>query len=245
MKSRKQKPEDSPAVQIVRLVVQHEGTGQGKSWDRTNHASLDAIDLAIKYGIPFAPDDFKVLSKHIYYSGAVEMIYALACGSERGRENKSAAIAFEKWTGRKPFLIRQEPNVKSPSRVYVGCEFYWYGERVKVTSFKDPKSEDESGSFTACTYKATENEYERKIDRRITITHDMIREYHQAIIENEKLRERARPLSKEMSAKMNAWLHSEFPKVKPVLTLDQAKAVNAKLDEIIPESQQQPEKVSA
>lgn len=179
--------EESPALHLIRHVAEHEGFQQGRSNDRRNHAIDGAVTFAIEYGLRFLLDDFLKLATHgtvsysntslIRFSGSPEMWYSLACGRERGRDNKSAALSMEKWLERKPFLVRESPDVDTPTRVYVGRFFEWYTKRVTVTSFKDT-----TGSFIACTYKPkSENACERKIDKRYTITHECIRKYHESL----------------------------------------------------------------
>lgn len=191
---------ESPALHMIRHVREHKGNGMGRSNERQNQVIDEAIRLAIGGGLRFDVGDFKALatpSHQSYYAKSFlryhdqEGHYSAACGRDRGRENMSAALAFEAWSGRKPFLIRQDPDVKTATRVYVGCQFQWYGQRVKATSFND-----EAGSFTACTYKGREEvrcdkcgqiDWDKtetsseKIDKRHTITHEAIKEYHAAL----------------------------------------------------------------
>lgn len=186
----------SPALKLIAHVAEHQGHQHGKSNIRRDHALDAALRLAITYGLEFQPEDFKKLAD--WYDGFASPValmhpeerhYAMACGRERGINNVSAAIAYEKYMDRKPFLVRQSPEVKTPTRVYVGCQFEWHGQPVTCTSFKSDGSK-----LTACTYKdgaekpACESGGEggypirpQKIDRRFFITHDDIRDYHAAL----------------------------------------------------------------
>jgi hypothetical protein len=145
---------DSPAMELIRHFEKHQGHGMGRSRERTADGIRSAVRLAIGYGLKFAEDDFSELARHrsqSYYSTCIyaagEEDYAMACGSKRGRFNGSAVKSFEKWKSRKPFLLR-DPGTQSPTRVYVGREIEWYGERAKCTSFAEDGSH-----FVACTYK--------------------------------------------------------------------------------------------
>ena len=186
----------SPALRLIRLVWENHGQQQGKSNIRDDHAIDAALCLAIRYGLRFEPDDFKKLADWFKgYAAPISLIfgderhYALACGAERGIENKSAAIAFEHWKKRKPFLIRESRKVKTPTRVYVGFQFDWHYQLVTCTSFKDDGS-----ALIACTYEQGDvqpgcvtcghgGSERQKIRNRIRITHDAIREYHASIKE--------------------------------------------------------------
>lgn len=103
----------SPAVQLYELAMQYEGYQQGKSNTRYGHAKGEIVTYAIKYGLQFFEDDFKKLP------GRGEGNYAIACGSKREFENRSAALAMEKAWNRKPFLLR-DPDKKTPERMYTG-----------------------------------------------------------------------------------------------------------------------------
>jgi hypothetical protein len=127
--------------------------------------------------------DFDKLAQGVYC--ADEWDYALACGignSSREWPNLSAALAYEAWKKRKPFLIR-EPSEKTPKRICEGRRFSWYGQAIKCTSIQ--------GDFlVACTYKPDQTgEYSRaKIAKRIKINREQIREYHRELANREKRR---------------------------------------------------------
>lgn len=124
-----------------------------------------ALEHAVRYGFRFDADDAQTV-------GGDERIYAIACNSERGFENRSFAQSYEKWIGRKPFLVRDHDS-KTPTRMYVGREFRWYGERVWCKSFNDDK-----GYFNAVQYDKHPNNYNPKVTKRFRITHDDIKAYH-------------------------------------------------------------------
>lgn len=174
--------EPSPASQLIRLFRKRQGYQQGRSRERREAGMRAVVQLAIRYGLRFDRHDFVVMTRD--YEGIVggrkggirldvrEREYAIACGDERGRLNPSAAQAYEHWHKRKPFLIEDEGS-ETPTRMYEGRKFKWYGKRATCTSFAD-----DLASFTACTYKPpVDGEYGRKIDKRYRITRDDIREH--------------------------------------------------------------------
>lgn len=184
----KQEPKTSPALELLTHVWKHEGHGLGQSWGRVNDAMGSALKLAIKAGLRFDPDDFKTFSKDFRsgrWIGDAEWCYSRACGGEYNDHggNPSAVQSFEAWRGRKPFIVRFEPNDKTPKRLYVGAQFKWAdkGELrlVHVTSFNDTKQ-----TCIAVEYEPGSNR--SKISRRHTITHDKIKEYHSLLRESEK-----------------------------------------------------------
>jgi len=156
----------------------------------------DAMDLVIKGGLHFDKEDFKNLYDNFHtgrgyyitsYLGIDEHFYTVAVEME----NISACQSFEFAVNRKPFITN---NVKVPevhycghfditklrSRLTVGSQFDWNGQKVTVTSF----SKDNS-YLCAVTYKKREREPncricgrggwetgEHKIEHLYKITHD-------------------------------------------------------------------------
>jgi hypothetical protein len=139
----------SPALAHVLHVWNH---APHKSNARFNGALYSALKNAIASGMEFHPDDLRWLAKENrldwWLTDGGEGLYALACGSERGSENTSAALAFEKHLGRPAYLWAEE--TKTPARLHRGSQFTWQGHRVRVTSFND-----DDQSLTACSYKST------------------------------------------------------------------------------------------
>lgn len=208
--------EKSPALQLIELVYNEQGHQMGRSKERFHAGMRSACQLAIRYGLRFDIDDFKTLgtqqtqSYHntaIYLAGESE--YTIACGIERGRQNQSACLSFEKWKDRKPFVVR-EPEEKTGNRVAVGIDFTWYGERVSCTSFAD-----DSSYLTACTYKRDDGTAGSKIDRRIKITHDDIREYHATFKLLDEVKAANAGLSPSMREAMQTWFSGAFGAKKP------------------------------
>lgn len=186
---RKATKKESPALHLIRFA--YDQVKCGKSRDQYRFAMGDIIRFAVAHGLRFDIDDIHALHHQVdkvwggrrtysIFDGCnIEWLYALACGENRGQQNMSAALSIEKFLGRKPFLVRESPRVKTPTRVYVGFQFAWYSVRVKCTSFNDSK-----GSLIACTYKPRETDERgypigpEKIDKRHTINHEHIRVYH-------------------------------------------------------------------
>lgn len=171
---KKAKIEDSPAYQLISLVYRHQGHQQGRSRERWYHAMQAAARLAIRFGLRFDREDFVHLtsSERDTYRPrycATERDYALACGCERGRGNKSAVLAFEHWRDRRPFMVTEDGS-KTPTRIYVGRQFRWAGDWVTCTSFAEDNS-----YVVVCTYRTGEKYYPRKIERRIKLTREALR----------------------------------------------------------------------
>lgn len=171
----------SPAYELLAHVWKHEGHGKERSWNRINDAMYSALKLAIRSGMKFHEDDFKSFANDFnsaYWIGEKdEFLYALAIGESVNSHgpNTSAYQAYEKWRGRKAFIVRLNPNDNSPKRLSVEQRFRWAdGDRlahVIVTSFNDAK-----GECIACEY--SDPPHNRKVSRRFTITHEQIRAYH-------------------------------------------------------------------
>ncbi len=193
----KKKKKDSPAIHLLDHVWHHDGgRARVKSWERLNHSMHGALSLAITSIMDFDLDDFSVIAERYrpgHWMGETygERYYSIACcGVEHVTTyglNMSACLAFEHWKKRKPFLVVRSSSprdAKIRDRICIGKRFYWEGHYVKCTSFAS-----DGESFTACSYKSRPSggyHGRAKIDRRFTITHDKIAEYHAAIRELDK-----------------------------------------------------------
>ena len=210
------------------------------SWERLNIAMRSALDLAIEYGLRFDRDDFGAMDKwRPGYWRDIEGSYAVASGCERGRGNMSACLAIEKHLDRKPFLVCHRPDEKTPNRVYVRCQFHWYGTLVTCTSF-----DDERGSFVACTYKkrgTDERDYptgRKKIARRYTITHQDVRDYHAAIKEWSALNIAIAAADDDAKLQLRKWTMERFPKECRLhygFSLKQLEKISDKLAKLVAE----------
>lgn len=188
----------SPAYRLLKHVWASQGEGMGHSWDRLNDAMQTALSLAIRSGMAFDVDDFRRFSSDFnsgYWIGAGgEGYYAMAVGSgvwsgsRSHGPNPSAYQSFEKWRGRKPFIVRMNAGDEKTVRLSVGQRFGWHVKlksraEVTVTSFADGPD----AHVIACSYKPKERDARGyqigpdKIDKRFKITHDAIAEYHAAI----------------------------------------------------------------
>jgi len=177
------KSKDSPALRLLQLVWDEQGHQMGHSWERLNAAMHAATCLAIEYGLRFDVADFQAIDKRFrmgYWGG--EGFYCLACATRGyGRchgPNRSAAIAFETWKGRKPFIIRERPSSPARHRVAIGAGFRWYGQWVTCTSFAK-----DGLSLIACSYADPER---KKVLKRHRITHADIKAYHAEIAKSVK-----------------------------------------------------------
>lgn len=188
---------DSPAVEFIQYVWSHAQKATGHSWLKLNHALRHTLDLAIKSGMRFYPDDFEKIAKRFrsgYWIGAdPEWVYTTAVLYR----NSSAYQSWEHHRGRKPFIFSASistdtgdgPCGQGLARLVVNAEFKWKGLRVKVTSFNDEKGyvnaacydgpEAEGVKCPACDRYTTYPE--RTPGRRFKITHADIRAAKKAL----------------------------------------------------------------
>src|SRR5690606_13904466 len=127
----------SPPLKLFRVVRE----GRGKQWDLSrlgsDHADQSAVNLAIVSGMTFVPDDVMELAD-TYGHHADEADYATACGhrfgrsGDRGVANRSFCQSYERWRGRKPFIVRDRDN-KTGTRMHVSREFQWLVDGEIVT----------------------------------------------------------------------------------------------------------------
>lgn len=153
----------SPAMQFVRCAWENRCEATAHSWRTVNSTMHSALALAISGGMSFAKDDFAEINRAMrggYWFGEDgEGFYASAC--EVG--NIQACQSYEAWVKRKPFMWEGR-------RLSIRSRFQWEGREVMVTSFQD----GEGGSLIACSYKPSESGHRGAIDRRYTITSDML-----------------------------------------------------------------------
>jgi hypothetical protein len=174
----------SPAYQMLQHVWKSEGEAwKNTSWQRLNLAMKAALRLAIEYGIMFDQDDFRRFASPERCGGFRswrwlgedngERVYALACETRFG-VHMSACKAYERWRGRKPFLI-MGTHGRNKRRLAVGKRFWWHdGVCYFVTSF----SED-GKSLIACQYQENNPYGEKRTPlTRVRITPQELREYN-------------------------------------------------------------------
>jgi hypothetical protein len=178
-------------MRLIQHVWDHNREGTGFSWQRLNGSMYGAVRLAIEAGLRFDRGDFKRMAETMrigYWGGnstgseCGEAFYGLAIKFD----HPSAYQSFEQWVGRKPFIWEGK-------RLYIGADFVWRGERVRVTNIKGDR-------LIACSYRWTEGEdcprcescntcgrrAEHKIHHRYAITYADIRAARKA--EREKQR---------------------------------------------------------
>ena len=208
--------------------------------------------MAIKYGFQFQREDFALIARSpggggfnfAYWGGSDrhmlgERFYTLAVeGANRYGPNQSAALAFEHWVKRKPYLIRRAPEDKIARRIAIGVRFSWYDELLTCTSF----SED-GQSLTACSYKGAEYEYCPKCNRcigggqdgllhRVRITHADIREYHRAIVRTTGVVKRINGLSEAKQKTLYHWLEKRFAEHRKTPKPKELDVIEAQLDKV-------------
>lgn len=151
-----QQETDSPVITYLQSTYRMACSSGGHSWQVINRAMQRALSLAIEARFPFREDDFETLCRHLpghwpnngflgwtrWMSEGGEPFYRLAIESR----NLSAAIAFERWKKRKPYIFRGK-------RLYEGARFEWEpGEWWYCNSF------DTEGQHINCgRYQSDEN----------------------------------------------------------------------------------------
>jgi len=179
----------------------------GHSWERLNNAMRGALKMAVGAGFEFKLNDITHVIRNYrssYWIGeSDEWVYADAISVD----NTSAIKSYEHCRKREPFIAENVNRngccrslymhggggVCQKSRLAVGFSFTWNGQTVKVTSFADDQL-----SLTACSYKDTGNDYERKIDKRYTITRAELLEGRAMDRERKRLLDRARSASDDV-----------------------------------------------
>ena len=163
-----------------------EGNWKTMNWtsEKANNVSLDFWDLLIKSGFVFEKTDLVSIRETCWgykgsqyapmWYGVYEGHYSLAvrCG------NLTFAYAYEKLRNRTPFIgigldyrrcfpsFSKHGGIKNAGRLVRLTEFFWEGEDVSVTNFKD-----ENHSIIACAYHPDPEGYTpSKVKKRFTIT---------------------------------------------------------------------------
>lgn len=220
------KKPDSPAMQLLRVMWKH-GYATSKprlSWTLLNGAMEGALQLAIISQLRFDPDDLTLVNKNAADDGfgvdLTERIYSLAVnGVSRCGLNRSAAVAFETWANRQPFLIRLSPGNRGLGRIAVGTRFVWYGTRVQCTSFAA-----DGKHLTARNWESTAT--------RARVTHQGIREYHLVIKRKAAAQKRLECLRPQQQQAFNAWAKSRFKGTSSAWRVRDLDLAEAELDRI-------------
>lgn len=186
------RPEQSAVLDLLDTVWKHGDRATSHSWARVNTSMQQALCLAIGSGIKFHPDDFIEIQRRYRFhywggngrGGFAEGFYGLAIAEG----NLSAAQAFEKWKGRKPFILdgvyggqgarfaHRGGHFRQRGRLSVGSVFYWEGQQVTVTSFAA-----DGNYLVACRYAENPTRgYRSKVEKRFKITHADLRAAHWA-----------------------------------------------------------------
>jgi hypothetical protein len=188
---------ESPALKLMRIVWSNVQEGTSHSWTRLNGAMSNALKLAIEAGLKFDKNDFATINNEM--SGGFWMNsdfgYALAICSE----HPSAYQSYETWKGIAPYIwpcstAGHVSRSWTGTRIHIGAEFVWKGERVKCTNL-------DSERVIACSYKSKASRRlpkcktcgkeewsseEVKILHRFSITADDFRKARKAIADAKK-----------------------------------------------------------
>lgn len=159
----------SAAHRLLELIWHNTCDANSHSWERINHAMHDGLRLAIRAGLRFNRRDFAEFAERfrscywlINDGGEMigESVYRLAVNSD----NRSAAMSFEQWKARPPYIVDKHDGSRysdghfsgpRSGRLAMHFRFEWDGRLVTVTSFAA-----DGQSIVACTYKP------RKVDDR-------------------------------------------------------------------------------
>lgn len=95
----------SKVLDFLKIAYEESCSVGGHSWQVVNGTMLSALVLAVKGRFKFEKDDLQQVAAVKHWGigrwiGDPERLYALACDEN----NISAAIAYETWKGRKPFI---------------------------------------------------------------------------------------------------------------------------------------------
>ena len=155
----KKKPEEaSPALVLVTHVWRNSQQATGHSWTRLNAAMTLAVELAIRAGLRFGPNDMAEISRTMrggyWFRG--ENLYTVAVKYV----NTTACVSYETMVNRPAFVF-------GGGRLAEGSDLKW-GDAgaVRVTSFAA-----DGKSLIACSYLGSA----RKPARRVTITIEEMR----------------------------------------------------------------------
>lgn len=159
---KKAQPVSSAPIQLLDHIWKHMQRATSHSWLKVNHSLRETLSLALRAGMKFHEDDISLIFKERYEGGfraghwmnGCEWFYSMAVAYR----NASAWKAYEKWAKRKAFIMKNAslsrcygdgPCGQGLSRLVEGADFFWKGERVTVTSFKD----GDKPYLVACSYK--------------------------------------------------------------------------------------------
>lgn len=195
----------SPPLALFRLVREGRSEQWALSRIQQDHADQHTLTLAIVSAMQFDPGDVAEISSAFGHH-ADEGDYAAACGStrgggDRGVANRSFCQAFERWKGRKPFIVR-DPENKTGSRMYIGRRFSWrVNETIVTLECTSFHADGESfiGTQTDTTRGGLVTSAKTKVLRRIRITHAMVKEWHRTLDERQAARN-TQPQTQEISS---------------------------------------------
>lgn len=158
----KTKKQDSGPIKLLQVVWEHANEGKSHSWRILNGMLHRALNIAINSGFKFEPDDFETIHKrfsgHYWMGDSIppfrgEGFYTEAVAGDGGyrdcycQHNRSACISFEKWVGRKPFIL-------DGKRLCVGSRIEIEGKFYYVSSFAK-----DNAHLNVCGYHSQENPY--------------------------------------------------------------------------------------
>lgn len=163
----KKSPERSPAFVLVEHVWKH---APQRSWRHLNRTMQQALALAIESGLRFDVGDIEAIHTEMrggYWFGENEWIHGLAVEWN----NTPAAVSFEAWVCRKPFVL-------DGKRLFVGAlvDTKYLDVPCRCGSVTSFTSDD---SVVICTY-GDEPRPVGKPTHRITVARSKIRDMERA-----------------------------------------------------------------
>jgi hypothetical protein len=182
--------EPSDVIRLLSAIyIGAEGGGnRRRDMTVTIRALCDGLHMAVSRRFYFEDDDWAELVRRwgglrscngVFHCG--EGLYSLACTSG----NRRAAISYEKWAGRPPFIWhgpRYDRNLPSATggRLYVGADFYWQDMPVTITSFAEDGSAIRAAAYEetpgvwdkcgTCLQSRCISRERRQLKRRFSIT---------------------------------------------------------------------------
>ncbi len=156
----------SVVTDFLQIIYQEANRVGSHSWINLNRAMHDGLRLAIQARFMFEPDDFVYIAKHFKFAYWARLDNS---GKSRGEEfykcaiesnNLSAAIAFEAYKGRSPFIYCGQ-------RLAIGSSFMLPRGLDPEAQIWRVNSFSEDGSMINCAHYATDDRQERRLSERL------------------------------------------------------------------------------
>lgn len=160
---------ESGALQLVRLVWDHNREGTGHSWQRLNGSMHEAVRLAIHAGMKFDEGDFNAMYEQFrgqYWFGSGD-------GSAMGEHFYTLAVEMDDVSACQSFehYAKREPYIWDGRRLAVGSVIEWGGtDAATIKSVAATVTSIQPQRIVACTYDHSGGR--SKVARRFSITRE-------------------------------------------------------------------------